>query len=661
MAKKKIESKIKRLFILDQETKFLFPEEKGDILILSADQLSKTEDHKDTLEAVIVLAELDWEGRHLQDFYGYHVAQQFLSSIKLKSYFNLLFISTLSRKTLYKIVNNKNRVFAKSFSHEMIDPDFSFNKFTLPHVSKRKFEYLRKYCLTESGILDKLEHDIRPGRKLSNDQIEDLLQHIRANADLLGSKILKTLDDTTISNFNLKRRELHEKLISRIREVNGIKKPNKKGNSDKDETWKPRLLLLDDDTEQLSKMEEFLKPYFHVVPKSNGKGAKEYLKYKADQVSVAVCDMELVQANGLDQEVQGIDVLEYVKDNHPHIVLKVVSHLPKRALKVLLGDMLRVSDLVYKSMLLEGSPDFISDLVTEIQREIDLRQTFQKLRGPSNTLWGNFSRQGGPGGRLKQFYYGQRNDPDKKREFEQMWREVDEKLRSVLNEESKIDSRFPQVNKRNQIAEMPLQKSLGYLKELLINRMFWVSKLYSGFQEENVNFSQFKNYFENGFLLFSTDDKRLNQYGSLTGFSISKSSIGDGHKLKFNQFFEEEFIRIREAKENLAFDLSNSYLIDTIYDILDTISKAGSQASLKHQYPQPREFWDASDQFSLIKSILETLKIETPSTSLRSYPESREKVHEQFLELQELDEFKVYPDEIKKLIQQSLNNISPEN
>ncbi|MEX0813703.1 MAG: response regulator [Chitinophagales bacterium] len=654
---------IKRLFILDEETKFLFPDKEGDALILSTDQLSKIEEHKATLEAVIILAELDWERKHLQDFYGYQVAQQILSAVELKSYFNLLFISTLLRETLYKIINNRNRVFAKSFRHEKIGSHFSLSKISLPPVSKRKFEYLRKYCLTESGILDKLEHDIRPGRKLSDDQIEDLLQHIRANADLLDGKMLEVLKDTNVSDFHQKRRGLHEQLISRMREVSGIKGQSKNGNSYKVESWKPRLLLLEDDTEQLFKMEGFLEPYFEVVTKSNGADAKEYLKNNAEQVSVAMCDMELLEANNLDQDVQGIDVLEYVKDNNPHIVLKVVSHLPKRALKVLFGDMLRVSDLVYKSMLLEGNPDFISDLVTEIQHEVDLRQTFQKLRGPSNTLWGNISRQGGRGGRLKQFYYGLKNDPDKKKEFDQMWSEIDEKLKNVMDKKGRINSHFPQVNKRNEIAEMPLQKSLAYLKELLINRMFWIRNLYGGVQEETVAFSDYKGYFESGFLLFSTDKKRFSQYGSLIGFSISKSSTGNGHKLKFNQFFDEELIRIKETTKNLSFDLANSFLLDTIYDLLVLISKAGGQAFDKRKYPKPQDFWDADVQMPFINSVLQQLIKETPSKDLRSHPESREKVLEELSILRTFDEFDTYPNDIKELISKSISNMDkfPEN
>lgn len=649
-----IEAKTEILFILDEETKFLSDkvDTKKCIIITSQTELDAFLSKNFQVKSIVILVELDW-GNPVSQFYGYKIAKELIeNSPNRLSNFNLLFISTLSRMILYQIIKDSNSVFVKSFEHTRIDQSFCLKELHVPTISYRKFDYLKKYCLTQSGILDKLEHVLRPNKVLSNSKIEDLLCQIKANADIVGFTMMAVINKTDVNNFNQNRWTLYEQLILRIREVIGEQDlKHKVRKNDKGESWKPQMLLLEDDNDQLYKIKRFFDDDFEVIPKNNGKDAIEYLKDNSDQTSVAICDMELLQQqnNNFDQDIQGIDVIEYIKENHPHIVIKVISHLPRRGLHMLLGDILNVSDLKYKSMLLEGNSDFISDLVTEIQREIDLRRTFQRLRGPSNTLWGNFSRNGKqPGGRLKQFYYDLRAIHNK--EFEQMWEEIDIIIEKVLKEENKINSQFPQVGKRNEIAEMPLQKSLGYLRELLINRMFWIKKLYSGSQEEKVSFEDYKKYFGEKFLLFSTDAKRINQYASLTGFSI-RMNLFDNHFLKFNQFLEEELSRIKESDTKSNFDLSNSDLIVGLYDILKIIVNAGAQANFtKKNYPEPKVFWESKDQKSLVENTLEQLTKEKPSSQLISVPESREKIWRILSNLKITNEFHIYPQGIKESI-----------
>lgn len=644
------------IFILDEETKFLSRklDKKKYHIIASSVDLSSLLSNKFQVDNIVILVELDW-GIAASKFYGYEIAKKLMNSPNRLSKFNLLFISTFSRETLYKINSSNTRVFTKSFQHRNIDSSFSLEKLQVAPISDRKFDYLRRYCLTETGILEKLEHDLRPGKSLSLSQIDDLILQIKANADLVGLKAMNILNETNANNFQSKRVHLYEQLANRIKEIAKDKSINATGN--REDIWKPLMLLIEDDENQRASIENTFRPYFTVVSVVNGLEARKYIQEHSEQVSVAICDMELLDKYYLDGDIQGIDMIEYIKEHHPHIVIKAASHLPRTGLKMMLGKMLDISDLLYKSMLLDANADFIAELAKEIQNEIDLKRTIQNLRGPSNTLWGNIPRQkNGTAGKLKQFYYEFRDSHPK--EFAQMWEEIDIIIQGVLTNKEKINSKFPTVDERNEIAKMPFQKSMRHLKDLLVNRMFWIKILYKDLQNEKVKFDDYKKYFDNSFLLFSPDSNRFRQYASLTGFSIKQDSNG-GHILTFNQFLKEELER-RPKNSSGKFDYINSFLLDEVQDVLIIIAEAGAQAQFtKTEYPTYQKFCDEDNKLPLIKKTLEQLGNEKSSNDLRSHlPESRAKIYSLLSGLKNRYEYATYPVEIKILINKASENMN---
>lgn len=661
---------IECLYIIDDETSFLAEElvnrnkltlgkKIQNLVVTCNEDLDLIINHSFNVKNVIILVELYWDSP-VSLLTGYSVADKILCSANRLDLFNLVFISTLKRRILLNLNTGRLNVLTRMFPHHHISKDFDLLKLEFSQFNERKFRYIVNYCFTESGMLDLMEHDLRPyifGIKVLNlSEEKELVAKIIRIKDILGKDIIEMVNETVEGELQEILPKLHKEILKR-RE---LLQPEREKRVYDQEKWKPEMLIVDDDQEFSDKLIDYFANDFKVTVKQHGSDALALLKERGNLLNTLICDMELLDDEGCAQPVHGIEVVECAKEYYPHLVTKIVTHLPKLGLKELMGaDLnLRHSDLIHKSMFQSYNIDYIKDLILEIKREIDVGVIFQRLKGPSNTLWGNISRQEGPSGRLKQFYYMLRNDPERRGEFNQLWDEVDEKIKSVLEDKGKINSHFPQVSKRNKVEGMALPKVLGYLKELLINRQFWIRKLYNGQQEEHLNFKDYKRHFENGFLLFSTDKKRFNQYSSLTGFSISQSSGDYKHKLRFNQFLEEELFRIRESKKELPFDLSNSYLVDTIYDLLLIISRSGSLAFKKSNYPQPQEFWDADNQLPLIKAILEQLTKETSSKELISSPESREEVLVLLKDMKALDEFKSYSDEIKRLINMSMTHFT---
>jgi len=184
---------INRLFVLDQESSFIVKEgiSKKDKIICTAREFNEFIQSPFSIKNVIILAELDWD-RPLSTFHGYEIAKELFHCSNREIPFNLLFVSTLSRNLLYDLIRDKNRIFVQKFHHRQINDDFDLNHIKIGNISRNKFNYLKNYCLLESGILDRLEHDVR--RMLGNpdeNELNKLIENVEANEDVLTPKVIE--------------------------------------------------------------------------------------------------------------------------------------------------------------------------------------------------------------------------------------------------------------------------------------------------------------------------------------------------------------------------------------------------------------------------------------------------------------------------------------
>jgi hypothetical protein len=187
-----VEIKIETLFILDKETKFLSDvlDTKKCKVITSLPEFNELLDNHFQAKNIVILVELDW-GNPISHFYGYQASKELMNSPNRKSIFNLLFISSLKAETIFRIFKSKNRIFTQKFKHECLTTGFNLNTIVIPEISSKKFDYLKNYCLLESGILDRLEHDIR--NLLGNSdvgKIQKTIEEINANSDILTPEII---------------------------------------------------------------------------------------------------------------------------------------------------------------------------------------------------------------------------------------------------------------------------------------------------------------------------------------------------------------------------------------------------------------------------------------------------------------------------------------
>lgn len=385
-----IEAKTDILYILDEETKFLADkaDKKKSFTITSQSEFNVFISKNFQVKNIVILVELDW-GNPISQFHGYQAAKELMNSSNRLSNFNLLFISTLKRETIFQVFKGKNRIFTQKFKHELLTNDFDLNKVVIPRISAKKFDYLKNYCLLESGVLDRLEHDIRNLLSNINEaKLQKAIEEIQANKNILTPEIISFTENlATVTDF-----ERREKLLGDIHHSLQVLQ-NQMNNPGECSGKKShaKVMLIEDDSATLSKLQEQLGQYFHnIMPFQKGSSAFSELEQNARQYDVVITDMELLDGN-FDDEKQGIDILELCENEYPFIVTRVITALPKNALKRLIGK--GIGEIVFKS----GTGDTVIppfenlvEFVRQIDKEVQKRRQLRKMQGPEISWWGKY-------------------------------------------------------------------------------------------------------------------------------------------------------------------------------------------------------------------------------------------------------------------------------
>ncbi len=381
------------LFILDEETIFLTSnlKIKKSIILKSRDEFDAFINKSFEVKNIIILVELGWDNS-VSQFHGYQVTKELMNSCNRKSNFNLLFISTLKREAIYETLRNKNRIFTQKFKHELITKDFDLNKANVPIISTKKFDYLKNYCLLESGVIDRLEHDIR--NLLGNPdeaRLKKVIEEIKANKDILSTEII----DITENLEKLTDLEAQKKLIGIIHSsLQYLQKQINNPDDSSDKKSHAKVLLIEDDASTNRKLQIQLGGYFKsITPFLTGSDAFFELQRNALQYDVVITDMELLDGN-FDDEKQGVDILELCENDYPFIVTRVITALPKNALKKLIGK--EVGEIVFKSGLGDSViPPFenMIEFVKQIDIDVQKRKQLRKMQGPVLSWWGKYLTQ----------------------------------------------------------------------------------------------------------------------------------------------------------------------------------------------------------------------------------------------------------------------------
>lgn len=305
------------LYILDEETKFIVPDDGNSIQVLNESDLNThIPSHLDETKAVVILAELKWEGKWLQEFYGFQIAAELRRRYK---YLGQIIIVSSFKPSLFENYSDKNPakyniLFARGTGFVDIS-DFVGIKNQLllnPSISKAVLSDINEMLLEIKGyIIDKIQHDLR--FDMGNEALEKALSNIEIYVGssglnyeewkLFSDKLKAGRSDSDIFN------QAKESFIQRISSSPKVNSSGPMGHGEK----RHKILVLEDDKQFLRNIENSLNNHFaELITTSDAEKAIEILDTdKENSITGIIADWRLYYPESKYWQKQGYEVLDY--------------------------------------------------------------------------------------------------------------------------------------------------------------------------------------------------------------------------------------------------------------------------------------------------------------------------------------------------------------
>lgn len=324
------------LFILDKDTEFLV----GDLdfeyhMVCSNAELEALSEKLPQFQSIVVLAELGWQEKSQEVFYGFEIATRLRREFRLCCPIG---ITSTFEKTVFESLSKKNQGkfnilygSGTDFLHlgdlnKMLHAnDFKDYLESLPSISDPVIEDMLEMLLQQKGFLiDRITHDLKfslnemelndaldtIGSYLSNRQKEEL------NYAGLSREIIKAHQDNEEGAFNAAKENLVSACGQHLNE-------SSEDTVEESEVTIGKVLIVEDDPEQLKLMTKKLQDHFQLEATVDGCKAIEVLKADTENKILAIiADWRLLKydkaGNKTDywQDFQGYQVLEEASRSH---------------------------------------------------------------------------------------------------------------------------------------------------------------------------------------------------------------------------------------------------------------------------------------------------------------------------------------------------------
>lgn len=316
------------VYVLDQAAEFLCPAGPTSKMALSDHDLEAVlSDCSTSLESIVILAELSWEGKFLQDFHGFDIAVDLRRKRKLlcpiimistlpKSYFEAL--SAFSTK--YKILHGRGAAFVPLTTgwNSMLARELeTLNRYPLTSVVLTD---MNEMLLDQKGlVIDKLTHDLKMEKS-----VEAVLSEVGTYLTS-QEKVLLEWEQSSIKLVQASRDaqkfaqiagELIDKCTKRL--VGAADDSSSLPESRKQSKYK--ILVLEDDSDFRERIERMLGPHFHLTVTGKAENAMECLKSDiGNKITGIISDWRLYEESPNDQRcwqpLQGYEVLDFAARN----------------------------------------------------------------------------------------------------------------------------------------------------------------------------------------------------------------------------------------------------------------------------------------------------------------------------------------------------------
>lgn len=327
-----------------------------------------------------VLVELCWDS--LKTRQGYDITLSLLEEPVLgRENLKITFFSLLNRKQLLEITSDEKNIFPKAFNHYQL-PIQDINLIETKQFDLNSYNFIRNYALSKSNIIGDIIHRLETvlhSKNIASDMVP-VIKRLKAIRNILNPEIIKLIDIQYSQRHQI--RLLHEKLIELENSYLNINRNSKLAPKKK---MIRTAIILEDNIEIGGRIKDWLKPYCDdVIYCRNGDEAKSNIKAKGSSLDLLFCDLELLNKNGFWQEIQGVQVLDYLKQEFPNVFTVVLSAFPTQAVNILLPERSHINKHVRKKELFHSDTSMDTILNPILKSSKIFSKRFAKgFSGPS--------------------------------------------------------------------------------------------------------------------------------------------------------------------------------------------------------------------------------------------------------------------------------------
>lgn len=308
------------LLIIDSSTKFLFEHLSNAKIVLSKSELATI--NLQQYKAIIIIAELEWEGEYLQNFYGFDIAVDIRRKYKLltpiiiiSTFFNSYFEYLSENKIKYKILFGRGTTFLHVFDvYEHIQQILN----RIKPVSPAVLTDLNDMLLNIKGMItDRLTHDLRP--------------------DMQEIELAQTLNETSIyltdqQTANLNWQSFQDRLSESLGNSSGFYKQKEElllkidqqlaDPADRHKNLlirQHKIIILEDDAQFALQIQSKLENYFEelIVTRQADEAIRILDEDKNNSITAIITDWRLyADSQKKYWQMQGYEVLDYAAKNH---------------------------------------------------------------------------------------------------------------------------------------------------------------------------------------------------------------------------------------------------------------------------------------------------------------------------------------------------------
>jgi len=277
---------------------------------------------------IIIFAELLWLSKKYTDFYGIDIAV--LLRLKLKALSPVCILSFLPEDYFEKFNEIKYNILrARGSCFKQLPIDFADAEKTISSVtplSVATLAYLSTLLIDIRHIVDVLRHDLR--METDNDKICNSLRKIEQfSTTNIYPKLHEFAENIVSAHYNKNADSFYSLTKELINALTIHSQTIKQDMTVANNTAKSKVLLLDDNINDLNWAKNALSSYFEVIPFQDALDAKMHIEHDTkNELSAVICDWQLLKPNSKEhQELLGFEVLDFASKRGFYALFSLTS------------------------------------------------------------------------------------------------------------------------------------------------------------------------------------------------------------------------------------------------------------------------------------------------------------------------------------------------